>query len=209
MRPLSDGGARCHWADGLWAWAHRWHRDRHGWRQVLNGRLTPSFGAFCLRGVELSEEHGTYILIVSVAQLKRLKVGRLGTFDISPGFYAYVGSANGPGGIRARIGHHLESAAAPHWHVDYLLGIATPVEVWFAISDRKLEQDWAELLAKAPFFRSPIPRFGSSDYRRSRTSHLFYAKRQPSFRWFEDQIRIGFEAEVRPHRVVLTAQQAG
>jgi len=128
--------------------------------------------------VELSEEQGTSILIVSVAQLKRLKGGRLGTFDISPGFATCVGSAHGPGGIRARVGHHLESAAAPHWHVDSLLGVATPVEVWFAISDRKLEHDWAELLAEAALFCSPIPRFGSSDYRRSRMSHRFYAKQQ-------------------------------
>ena len=76
--------------------------------------------------------------------------------------------------------------------IDYLLAVATPLEVWFAVSDRKLEQDWAETLAKAPFFRSPIPRFGSSDYRRSRTSHLFYAKRRPSFRWFEELIKIGW-----------------
>jgi Uri superfamily endonuclease len=99
----------------------------------------------------------------------------------------------------------LESAAAPHWHIDYLLGIATPVEVWFAVSDRRLEQDWAELLAEASFLRSPIPRFGSSDYRRSRTSHLFYAKRRPSFRWFEQQIRAGFEADVQPQQLVLIA----
>ena len=153
--------------------------------------------------MELPEDKGTYILIVCVAQTKRLEIGRLGTFDILPGYYAYVGSACAPGGIRARVGHHLESAAAPHWHIDFLLGVATPVEVWFASSDRRLEQDWTELLAEAACFRTPIPRFGSSDYRRSRTSHLFYAKRRPSFRWFQEQIKIGFEAEVRPLRLVL------
>lgn len=176
---------------------------------MTKGRLRLARGADWLGDLGLPEDKGTYILIVSVAQTKRLEIGRLGTFDIAPGYYAYVGSAFGLGGIRARLGHHLESAVAPHWHIDYLLDVATPVEVWFAISDRKLEHDWAELLAEPPFFRSPIPRFGSSDYRRSRISHLFYAKRQPLFRWFEDQIRIGFEAEVRPHRVVLTARQAG
>ncbi len=159
--------------------------------------------------VGLPEGKGTYVLLVSVAQRNRLTIGRLGAFVIVPGFYAYVSSACGPGGIRARVEHHLESTAAPHWHIDYLLGVATPVEVCFAISDRELEHDWAELLEEAPSFRSPIPRFGSSDYRRSRTSHLFYAKRRSSFRSFEEQIRISFEAEVRPQRVVLTAQQAG
>jgi Uri superfamily endonuclease len=153
--------------------------------------------------VELPEEKGTYILIVSVAQTKRLEIGRLGVFDLIPGYYAYVGSACGAGGIRARVGHHLGSVAAPHWHIDYLLGLAVPTEVWFAVSDQRLEQDWAELLADAPCFRSPIPRFGSSDYRRSRTSHLFYARRRPSFRWFEAQLKLGFAAEVRPQRLFV------
>ncbi len=61
--------------------------------------------------------------------MKRLEIGRLGSFNIIPGFYAYVGSAFGPGGLRARIRHHLESVAQPHWHIDYLLGYAEPVEV--------------------------------------------------------------------------------
>src|SRR5579859_3412871 len=96
--------------------------------------------------MDLPEVKGTYVLIASVAQMKRLEIGRLGPYDIVPGFYAYVGSAFGSGGIRARIGHHLESTASPQWHIDYLLGVAEPVEVWYTTTSRKLERDWAELL---------------------------------------------------------------
>jgi Uri superfamily endonuclease len=156
--------------------------------------------------MDLPEAKGTYVLIVSVAQMKRLAIGRLGSYDLVPGFYAYVGSACGPGGLRARVSHHLESAATPHWHVDHLLEFAQPIEVWYAISDRKLEQDWAGLLESAPGFRTPIPRFGASDYRRSRTSHLFHTKRQPSFRWFEQKIREVFEPEIRPQRFALAPE---
>ncbi len=141
----------------------------------------------------LPEDKGTYVLIVSVAQMKRLEIGRLGTFDVVPGFYAYVGSAFGAGGLRARIGHHLESTARPHWHMDYLLGIAEPIEVWFSTASQKLERHWAGLLEKASNFRTPIARFGSSDYHRSRSSHLFYTKRRPSFRSFQQTLREGFE----------------
>ena len=136
----------------------------------------------------LPEDKGTYVLIVSVCQMKGLEIGSLGKFDIVPGFYSYVGSAFGSGGLRARIGHHLESTAAPHWHIDYLLQLATPVEVWFSTQHRKLERHWADLLAELPGFRVPIPRFGASDYHRSRTSHLFYSKRRPSFRLFQDSV---------------------
>lgn len=148
--------------------------------------------------IELPEAKGTYVLLASLSQAKRMEIGRLGAFDLVPGFYAYVGSAHGSGGLLARIQHHLESTAEPHWHIDYLLQWAVPMEVWYAIADRKLEQDWAEFLAQSPIFRAPIPRFGSSDYRRSRTTHLFYAKRRPSFSWFRQQIVARFESGIQP-----------
>ena len=138
--------------------------------------------------MDLPEEKGTYVLIASVPQMKRIEVGQLGKFDIVPGYYAYVGSAFGSGGLRARLSHHLESIAAPHWHIDYLLRVAQPVEIWYTTASQKLEHHWAEVLEKAPQFRIPIPRFGSSDYHRSRSSHLFYSKRRPSFTWFRQQL---------------------
>jgi Uri superfamily endonuclease len=145
----------------------------------------------------LPEDKGTYVLIVSVAQMKRLEIGSLGQQDVIPGFYLYVGSAFGAGGLRARIGHHLESRADPHWHIDYLLAAAEPVAVWFTTAETKLEHHWAELLERAPQFRIPIARFGSSDYHRSRASHLFYSKRRPSFNWFEQELRNQFDERVR------------
>ena len=158
--------------------------------------------------MDLPDEKGTHILIASVPQMERLEIGQLGEFDIVPGFYAYVGSAFGAGGLCGRIGHHLESAAAPHWHLDYLLQVAEPVEVWYTTADQRLEHHWADLLEKAPQFRIPIPRFGSSDYHRSRSSHLFYSKRRPAFALFRQQLEEQFE-DVHAERYVIagTAQK--
>ena len=153
--------------------------------------------------MDLPDAKGTYVLISSVGQMKRIEVGRLGAFDIVPGYYAYVGSAFGTGGLCARIGHHLESTAAPHWHLDYLLQVAQPVEVWYTTANQKLEHSWAELLERAPRFRIPIPRFGSSDYHRSRSSHLFYSKRLPAFAWFRQQLVGQFE-DAHAERYVMT-----
>ena len=143
--------------------------------------------------MELPEDKGTYILISCVTQMRRWAIGSLGKFDLIPGFYAYVGSAFGAGGLRARVGHHLAATAEPHWHIDYLLQVASPVEVWYSTADRKLEHHWAEFLEAAPRFRVPIPRFGASEYHRSRRSHLFYSKRRPSFLWFQKQMMDAFE----------------
>lgn len=156
--------------------------------------------------MDLTEEKGTYVLITKVEQMKRLRIGLLGDFDIIPGFYAYVGSAFGSGGLRARIGHHLESTAEPHWHIDYLLKVATPIELWYTTAGRKLEHHWADLFENASHFRVPIPRFGSSDYHRSRTSHLFYYKRRPLLRWFEQQVMERLEGvEVERHTILAQA----
>jgi Uri superfamily endonuclease len=152
--------------------------------------------------MDLPDEQGTYVLIASVPQMTRIGIGQLGEFDLVPGFYAYVGSAFGAGGLCARIGHHLESTAAPHWHIDYLLQVAQPVEVWYTTADQKLEHKWAELLEQAPQFRIPIPRFGSSDYHRSRSSHLFYSKRRPAFAWFRKQLLERFES-IHAERYVM------
>ncbi len=118
----------------------------------------------------------------------RLQIGRLGFFEVVRGYYIYVGSAFGPGGLRARLSHHLQSTSKPHWHIDYLLQVARPVEIWCTVADQKLEHQWAGLLQHAPNFRVPIPRFGASDYHRSRLSHLYFSKRKPSFRWFEQRL---------------------
>jgi Uri superfamily endonuclease len=158
--------------------------------------------------IALPEDKGTYILLAQLSQAKRLDIGRLGEFDLVPGFYAFVGSAHGTGGLRARIQHHLGSTADPHWHIDYLLRWAVLVEVWYAISDRKLEQNWAEFLEQSPMFRAPIPRFGASDYRRSRTTHLFYAKRRPSFSWFRQQMAERVESDIRPQVASFPSGQA-
>jgi len=68
----------------------------------------------------LSDEPGTYILILKSAVTRRVRVGRLGNLQLCPGYYVYIGSAFGPGGLRARIDHHQRLAKRPHWHIDYL-----------------------------------------------------------------------------------------
>ena len=153
--------------------------------------------------MEFPREKGVYVLIAEVTHVSSLEVGRLGVFNIVPGYYAYVGSACGSGGLRARLNHHLESDAGQHWHIDYLMQIASPIEIWCAVSDRKLEKDWAQLFNKAPAFRTPIPRFGSSDYRRSSLSHLFYSKRRPNYCWFAEKIGQEFEPEIRVQQFLL------
>jgi len=73
---------------------------------------------------------GTYALILHSTHSRALPIGRLGEMQVEPGYYIYVGSAFGPGGLRGRLMHHLRPPIAPHWHVDYLRRVAEVVDIW-------------------------------------------------------------------------------
>jgi Uri superfamily endonuclease len=132
-------------------------------------------------------EYGTYVLTLRLERRRRLAVGKLGRFDFPPGFYAYVGSAFGPGGLPARLKHHLTSRSKPHWHIDYLRRAARPVSLWASGEWARREHLWAEVLSQMPGVETPAPGFGSSDCRCP--THLFRFTGTPQFNEFAGLVR--------------------
>ncbi len=132
-------------------------------------------------------QYGTYVLILSLRRRKRLSIGKLGRFDFPPGYYAYVGSAFGAGGLAARLEHHLAISSNPHWHIDYLRTAARPLELWVSDEWAKHEHTWAGLMNQLPGASRPAPRFGSSDC--SCASHLFHFTHAPTLRPFARLVR--------------------
>jgi len=118
---------------------------------------------------------GTYILVVEEPREEEIKVGALGSLHFRKGFYVYVGSALGSGGIIARIDRHIAPGKKSHWHIDYFMKSAHPVgEMHFP--GKKMEEcsiaHKIESLAE-----EKAPKFGSSDCKCA--SHLFYFKKNP------------------------------
>ena len=110
----------------------------------------------------LDSRPGTYVLLLTLHASADLEVGRLGRMQFDSPFYLYFGSAFGPGGLRARIRHHLQPARRPHWHIDYLRQAADITGIWYSSDTERLEC----ILANAALGLrgvSPVPRFGSSD----------------------------------------------
>lgn len=138
--------------------------------------------------MELPRQLGTYILVIEVASPLTLRVGHLGERSLPASWYAYVGSARGPGGLAARVGRHLKPPGAkrPRWHIDALVAQAPIRQVGWVVSCQRLECLWAEQLLGLPKATAPIPRFGASDCRC--VSHLVaFTDVQPLCEWIDRQ----------------------
>ena len=124
-------------------------------------------------------EPGSYVLVLHLEQPARITVGKLGTFDFEAGWYAYAGSALGPGGLAARIAHHRQPEKTFQWHIDYLSAHAQLVEIWYAVDKKRKECVWASALRSIPGAQVPIPNFGATDCRC--LAHMVYSGQQPAF----------------------------
>lgn len=129
---------------------------------------------------QLYNARGTYVLVIRLDAPREITVGRLGTYLFPAGYYLYVGSALGPGGLRARIARHLNrDGKKMRWHVDYLLAQARVEEVWVAKSRTRLECRWAKVLCQVEGAMPFVAGFGSSDC--ACLTHLIYFQDRPRF----------------------------
>ncbi len=133
----------------------------------------------------MTSQPSTYALVLACSRPDAVRIGKLGTLRLQPGFYVYVGSAFGPGGLAARLRHHLRATDRPHWHIDYLRAVCDVVEVWFTTDAGRLEHRWAKAMARLPSAGVPLPGFGSSDC--GCMTHLFSFVRLPSIRTFRQR----------------------
>ncbi len=130
---------------------------------------------------------GTYALIMETEASKAIPIGKHGNLTIRPGFYVYIGSAFGPGGVWARVSHHKKIQPSPRWHIDYLRKYVGLIEFWYSLDIQKREHQWAGLLEKQCSTTVPMAGFGSSDCHC--TSHLFFNASKPDFSSFKTLIQ--------------------
>ena len=149
----------------------------------------------------LTSRPGTYALLLASTATRCLCIGQLGSLALRPGWYVYIGSAFGPGGVGARLAHHRKRAARPHWHVDYLRLHTRLERVWFTQDPARREHQWAQVMQQLPGAEMPRHGFGSSDC--TCASHLVYFVRRPSLRRFQSEICSLFP-EHAPIRSIVT-----
>lgn len=111
---------------------------------------------------------GSYVLLIRLDEWLPVRFAGCET-DLTAGWYAYAGSARGPGGVGARIARHLSASKKVHWHVDALTLAARRIEA-LALPDAS-ECEIAARLCASGGFGHILPGFGSSDCRTC-ASHL-------------------------------------
>ena len=121
-----------------------------------------------------TRDTGAYVLLLRLAEMRTLRVGKLGRIDLQPGWYAYVGSAMQH--LSARIARHLRKRKRFHWHVDFLRDAALECRALPLRSSHRRECELAEALSSC--LEPVAPGFGCSDCR-CRT-HLFFSPTSPS-----------------------------
>jgi Uri superfamily endonuclease len=129
---------------------------------------------------------GTYALVLVSCSHQLIQIGKLGRLAVQSGYYVYVGSAFGPGGLKARIAHHVKISRRPHWHIDYLRSVLHLNQVWYTYDSKRQEHRWADLVRCLTGATIPIQGFGASDC--SCKSHLFAFTAQPSIRSFRRRL---------------------
>lgn len=135
---------------------------------------------------QIPPQPGTYALILQNKTLATIQVGSLGWLAVEPGWYIYVGSAFGPGGLRGRLAHHLNDRPQ-RWHVDALKSASSIQAVWLTTDPRRLEHEWAEAWLDYPGVTAPWKGFGSSDCKCR--AHLFRSTLKPDPRLFESRVQ--------------------
>ncbi len=123
-------------------------------------------------------QKGSYLLVFQLRdEIRRLQVGRFGCFDFAPGYYLYIGSAFGSGGLAARLRHHARcDKPRPHWHIDYLRPHMQLLAAWTLPA--RVECVWCRAAAASSWLSAPIRGFGARDT--GCIAHLFYSSQQPS-----------------------------
>ncbi|WP_457798687.1 GIY-YIG nuclease family protein [Methylocystis sp. S23] len=125
---------------------------------------------FVATASDASAAPGAYALWLRLGSPLTVKAGGSAAI-LEPGDYLYCGSANGPGGLRARLARHMRQEKRAHWHVDQLTAAGEILGAFVVAGGSE-----CALNAALSDFPTPLPGFGSSDCPRC-VSHLRYFPR--------------------------------
>lgn len=138
-------------------------------------------------GPNQANAKGTYIFFSQLPIAKEICINQKGrTHHFQCGWYAYVGSAFGPGGLKSRLNRHFYGSGRAHWNIDFFRqGVLPHNTAWVSCYHHYLESRWAAVFQLMQGVLFPVANFGNAD-RRGTTAlpgtaatHLFHLRRKP------------------------------
>ncbi len=144
----------------------------------------------------IRNEAGVYALVMKLENERTIAFDRKGTRQkFAPGWYVYIGSARGPGGLRSRVNRHQNrrvDGKRMHWNVDYFREFAPIAEVWYGYTRRgRMEHDWAQSIGRMNRAGVPVAGFGANDCKQGCSAHFFYFSERPFVAGFRSILRSG------------------
>jgi Uri superfamily endonuclease len=119
-----------------------------------------------LENIKSIKCRGYYILLIHNTKEIETIIGYLGRKRLEKGYYLYIGSAQGPGGVGARVNRHLKKKKKIRWHIDYLTTRPTMRIVgivYTCTTENGAETKIANIIGEKA--KPAIPKFGSTDTR--------------------------------------------
>ncbi|MCP4176176.1 MAG: GIY-YIG nuclease family protein [bacterium] len=141
-----------------------------------------------MKEYDIEHKPGTYAILLKNKLSKNIRVGKLGIYIFKPGYYVYLGSALGPGGLHGRLNRHIRRDKKKHWHIDYIRSRMKLLEVWYAVQEENSECLWASKLKLLSKNSKDIINFGSSDCKCK--SHLIFFPELPHGNIFNNLLTV-------------------
>ncbi len=116
---------------------------------------------------------GVYTLVLDIYEDTSLRLGAWGLTRFQRGLYVYTGSAQGTGGLDARIMRHLRREKKIFWHIDHLTSNPRVSVLAFVKAEEPRRTECVvNRRIRSRLDAEPIQGFGSSDCRESCLGHL-------------------------------------
>ena len=110
---------------------------------------------------KMPDLRGAYVLVLRLDKTINIKFPRIAFDQLMPGWYVYLGSARGSGGIRARVKRHFQYRKTAHWHIDRLTEKSVEMAA-LAVADGH-ECELVGKLLKSLRFKVAVAGFGNTD----------------------------------------------
>ena len=155
---------------------------------------------------EFQPRKGTYAALFALPRPTYFSaIGRAGRFltvTSESGYFVYVGSAFGSGGVLAHIQNHARHATNILWHLDSVRAAMALAKIWFTFDSTKRECAWSNLLHNVLGGSVPVPGFGAAECDRCPAPFYHFVER-PSFATFCKAAKQGIEQHAQIEKATM------